>query len=205
MAASSNSVVLTAALLIAFAIAAPNLQPSAAARVHEGGAAAAKKAAAKAAYKEDDAGAMLRTFADQPPIGGGATAAQPTECRPLLLGMMPCAGFLTNPRVYVPERTCCDGFNAMFRTETITCMCHVVNGDINSLLPAPMQNARMLRLFPICGHNIRVDRLAAACRASNYRATNRRSDSSAAAAIPSGPGPSDAIPSGTDHAVTTIP
>jgi hypothetical protein len=80
--------------------------------------------------------------------------------------MMPCAGFLTNATVYAPEATCCDGFNAMFTLDTVTCLCHVVNGDIGQLLPAPVRHMRMVELFTVCGHDVRVDILAAACNLS---------------------------------------
>nr|ACN29290.1 unknown [Zea mays] len=78
--------------------------------------------------------------------------------------MMPCAGFLTNnSTVYAPDATCCDGFGSMFTLDTVTCLCHVVDGDIGKLLPAPMSRMRMVELFSVCGHAGRVDLLAAAC------------------------------------------
>jgi hypothetical protein len=54
----------------------------------------------------------------------------------------------------------------MFAYGTVTCLCHVVNGDVGRLLPAPMIHARMVELFSVCGHDVRVEMLAAACNLS---------------------------------------
>ncbi|CAL5075607.1 unnamed protein product [Urochloa decumbens] len=105
-----------------------------------------------------------------PDHGGGGIPPlppQPRECRPWLMRMMPCAGFITNSSVYAPEPTCCDGFNSMFTYETVTCLCHVVNGDIGRLLPGPVIYVRMVELFSVCGHDVRVEILAAACNLTN--------------------------------------
>ncbi|XP_062188855.1 non-specific lipid-transfer protein C6-like [Phragmites australis] len=141
-AAPSNKLTLIA-FLVAFAVVAPNLQPSAAIRVE----------AAVTAVAPPPDGDVL------PPL-----PPQPRECRSWLLRMMPCAGFLTNSSVYSPESNCCDGFNSMFTMDTVTCLCHVVNGDVVRLLPAPMHHMRMVELFSVCGHDVRVDVLAAACK-----------------------------------------
>ncbi|RLM86931.1 uncharacterized protein C2845_PM04G09860 [Panicum miliaceum] len=98
-----------------------------------------------------------------PPSGIPPLPPQPRECRPWLMRMMPCAGFITNSSVYAPEPSCCGGFNSMFAYGTVTCLCHVVNGDVGRLLPAPMIHARMVELFSVCGHDVRVEMLAAAC------------------------------------------
>nr|ACN28093.1 unknown [Zea mays] len=132
------------------AMAALILQPSAASRV---------------------GGGLARAIAD-PGNGDGdggipQLPPQPRECRPWLARMMPCAGFLTNnSTVYAPDATCCDGFGSMFTLDTVTCLCHVVDGDIGKLLPAPMSRMRMVELFSVCGHAGRVDLLAAACSLS---------------------------------------
>ncbi|PVH63868.1 hypothetical protein PAHAL_2G123500 [Panicum hallii] len=111
-------------LLIGFAVV---LQPSSAIRA-EGAPAADRRAA--------------------PPSGIPPLPPQPRECRPWLMRMMPCAGFITN---------------SSFAYGTVTCLCHVVNGDVGRLLPAPMIHARMVELFSVCGHDVRVEMLAAAC------------------------------------------
>jgi hypothetical protein len=128
--------------------------------------------------REVDGGALARATADReaaaappsPPDGGGGgippLPPQPRECRPWLMRMMPCAGFITNSSVYAPEPTCCDGFNSMFTYDTVTCLCHVVNGDVGRLMPAPVIHMRMVELFSVCGHDVPVEILAAACNMS---------------------------------------
>jgi hypothetical protein len=112
-------------------------------------------------------GATRPAATDQPVASGSGAGASPTECRPLLQGMLPCAAFLSEAGVYAPDQACCDGFNAMFGYETVTCACHVVNGDIGQILPAPIRPARIVELFAVCGRqNVPVDRFAAFCRAS---------------------------------------
>jgi hypothetical protein len=159
MAPCNKCTPLTIALLVASA--AVILQPSAASRV-AGGALAMAIAAANDGAEDPGAAAA-------PSPGGGGIPQlppQPRECRPWLARMTPCAGFLTNATVYAPEATCCDGFNAMFTLDTVTCLCHVVNGDIGQLLPVPMRHMRMVELFSVCGHDVRVDVFAAACNLS---------------------------------------
>ena len=146
--ARSSKYTLMIALLVALAVV---LQPSSAIRA--GGALAADPDVA--APSSPDAGGGIPLL---PP--------QPRECRPWLMRMMPCAGFITNSSVYAPEPTCCGGFNSMFAYGTVTCLCHVVNGDVGRLLPAPMIHARMVELFSVCGHDVRVEMLAAACNLS---------------------------------------
>ena len=145
MAPSSKYTLMLIAVLVAFAVVLQ--QPSSAIRA-EGAPAADPEAA--------------------PPSCGGIPPLppQPMECRPWLMRMMPCARFITNSSVYAPEPTCCGGFNSMFAYGTVTCLCHVVNGDVGRLLPAPMIHARMVELFSVCGHDVRVEMLAAACNLS---------------------------------------
>ena len=109
MAPSSKYTLMLIAVLVAFAVVLQ--QPTSAIRA-EGAPAADPEAA--------------------PPSCGGIPPLppQPMECRPWLMRMMPCAGFITNSSVYAPEPTCCGGFNSMFAYGTVTCLCHVVNGDV---------------------------------------------------------------------------
>ncbi|RCV10683.1 hypothetical protein SETIT_2G128500v2 [Setaria italica] len=148
--APSNNCTLIALLLVAFAVV---LQPSSAIRVVEG------------ALARATASSATEAAAPSSPDGGGIPPLppQPRECRPWLMRMMPCSGFITNSSVYAPEPTCCDGFNSMFSYDTVTCLCHVVNGDVGRLLPAPMIHMRMVELFSVCGHDVPVEILAAAC------------------------------------------
>jgi len=113
MAPSSKYTLMLIAVLVAFAVVLQ--QPSSAIRA--GGALAADPDVA--APSSPDAGGGI------PPL-----PPQPRECRPWLMRMMPCAGFITNSSVYAPEPTCCGGFNSMFAYGTVTCLCHVVNGDV---------------------------------------------------------------------------
>ncbi|CAN6171899.1 unnamed protein product [Urochloa humidicola] len=159
MATLNRYTLMMIALLVAFAV---DLQPSSAIiRVKETVARAVATAVSAA-----DPGAAPPPSAD---AGSGIPPLppQPRECRPWLMRMMPCAGFITNSSVYAPEPTCCDGFNSMFTYETVTCLCHVVNGDIGRLLPAPVIHMRMVELFSVCGHDFRVEILAAACNLTN--------------------------------------
>lgn len=143
--APSSNYTLIALLVVAFA--GIILHPTAASRIRGGLDMAIAANTDRASAPSQDNGDLL------PP--------QPRECRPWLERMMPCASFLTNTSVYAPEPTCCDGFNAMFTLDTVTCLCHVVNGDIDQLLPAPMHHMRMEELFSVCGHDVPVDLFAA--------------------------------------------
>ncbi|PWZ30155.1 hypothetical protein Zm00014a_033291 [Zea mays] len=75
----------------------------------------------------------------------------PTECYTSLSGMMPCADFLTHNEVppMPPTVACCDGLRSLVTNASI-CLCHIVNGNINKLLPAPMIPVRMVALPRFC-------------------------------------------------------
>ncbi|RLM66611.1 hypothetical protein C2845_PM16G18190 [Panicum miliaceum] len=73
----------------------------------------------------------------------------PAECYTSVSGLMPCADFLTNVEVRAPAGACCDGFRSIVSGAPI-CLCHVVNGDFNKLLPAPMLRLRMVQLPLMC-------------------------------------------------------
>lgn len=88
----------------------------------------------------------------------------PTECRTPLLKMMPCAGFLTDSSVTAPSSACCEGFSAVGMDGAAICYCRLVNGDIQQLLPAPMNFTRMFSLTDECGiHYFGLDALAKHC------------------------------------------
>ncbi|CAN6219789.1 unnamed protein product [Urochloa humidicola] len=78
---------------------------------------------------------------------------QVTECLTPLMNMVPpCTGFLTNSSVTEPPTTsCCEGFREVSHQEAAICYCHVANGDIQKLLPAPMNFTRMFSLSTVCG------------------------------------------------------
>ncbi|KAL6639394.1 hypothetical protein ACP70R_023124 [Stipagrostis hirtigluma subsp. patula] len=90
---------------------------------------------------------------------------QRAECRSSLMAMVPgCGSFLTNSSVYEPESSCCDGFRSIITgPDRFMCICHVVNGDLGKLLPAPMHHMRMVELFTLCGSVVDANMLAAAC------------------------------------------
>ncbi|KAL6639392.1 hypothetical protein ACP70R_023122 [Stipagrostis hirtigluma subsp. patula] len=89
---------------------------------------------------------------------------QQAECRSSLMPMVPgCAGFLTNTSVFEPESSCCDGFNSIMAPESFTCICHVMNHDLNQLLPAPLHHMRMVELFTLCARAVDQRLLAALC------------------------------------------
>ncbi|KAF8650548.1 hypothetical protein HU200_063923 [Digitaria exilis] len=90
-----------------------------------------------------------------PSTAGSATAtppppAQPTECMTPLIGMMPCMDYLTNLTVLSPPAGCCDGLKSVIRDAPI-CLCHGMSGDMNSLMPHPIDPVRMIVLPLACG------------------------------------------------------
>ncbi|KAL6631361.1 hypothetical protein ACP70R_028211 [Stipagrostis hirtigluma subsp. patula] len=76
--------------------------------------------------------------------------AQPTECLTPLIGMMTCMDYLTNITVLTPPGTCCDGLKSVIKDAPI-CLCHGMNGDMNKLMPRPIDPIRMLILPLACG------------------------------------------------------
>ncbi|CAN6176498.1 unnamed protein product [Urochloa humidicola] len=89
---------------------------------------------------------------------------QVTECLTPLMNMVPpCTGFLTNSSVTEPPTSCCEGVKEVSHLEAAICYCHVANGDIQKLLPAPVNTTRMLSITTECGMNIRLEALAKDC------------------------------------------
>lgn len=74
---------------------------------------------------------------------------QPADCYTSVSGLMPCADYLTNAGVHAPAAACCDGLRAIVTGAPI-CLCHVYNGDLGKLLPAPMLRLRMMALPRVC-------------------------------------------------------
>ncbi|GJM95953.1 hypothetical protein PR202_ga12749 [Eleusine coracana subsp. coracana] len=85
-----------------------------------------------------------------PVISTPSPPAQPTECLTPLLGMMSCMDYLTNLTVLTPPSTCCDGLKSVINDAPI-CLCHGMNGDMNSLMPKPIDPVRMMILPVTCG------------------------------------------------------
>lgn len=75
------------------------------------------------------------------------------------MGLMPCMDYLTNTSVRAPPSTCCDGFNSLVDKAPI-CLCHGMNGDINKLMPAPIDFMRMMSLPVTCGVTLPLQTLA---------------------------------------------
>ncbi|RCV06595.1 hypothetical protein SETIT_1G175500v2 [Setaria italica] len=76
--------------------------------------------------------------------------AQPMECLTSLIGMMPCMNYLTNLTVLAPPAECCDGLKSIIHDAPI-CLCHGMTGDMNDLMPLPIDPVRMIILPLTCG------------------------------------------------------
>jgi hypothetical protein len=63
--------------------------------------------------------------------------------------LTPCMDYLTKTTAGAPPSTCCDGFRALVNDAPI-CLCHGLNGDINKIMPAPMDFVRMMSLPATC-------------------------------------------------------
>ncbi|KAL5228170.1 hypothetical protein ABZP36_016435 [Zizania latifolia] len=88
----------------------------------------------------------------QVPLGSGSQPSppQPTQCLTSLMSVIPCVDYLTNGTVLTPPTTCCDGFKSLVSTAPI-CLCHGINGDLNSFLPKPVDPIKMMMLPLTCG------------------------------------------------------
>jgi hypothetical protein len=95
------------------------------------------------------AGILFPPLLPQPQQPGSNTP-QPTECMTPLMGMAPCTDYLTNLTVLTPPGTCCAGLKKVISDAPI-CLCHGLNGGLNSLLPKPVDPVRMTVLPLACG------------------------------------------------------
>jgi hypothetical protein len=75
---------------------------------------------------------------------------QPTNCLTPLMGMMPCVDYLTNLTVFTPPGACCDGLKSIINDAPI-CLCHSLNGDLNTFISKPINPIRMLIMPLVCG------------------------------------------------------
>nr|CAB3452803.1 unnamed protein product [Digitaria exilis] len=65
------------------------------------------------------------------------------ECRSSLKKLMPCTSFLTDKGVFAPSSECCAALDSFYEDGgVLTCLCHLTNGDIGQLLPAPLNRRR---------------------------------------------------------------
>nr|CAB3490715.1 unnamed protein product [Digitaria exilis] len=93
--------------------------------------------------------------------GGGGGSSSPTECVTPLAGLMTCGTFLTGSEAETPtpQSECCTGLGGFLNTSsaagdgdrTLRCLCPVILGDVNKMLPKPVDPVRMMYLPIACG------------------------------------------------------
>jgi hypothetical protein len=88
-----------------------------------------------------------------------------TECRSSLKNLTPpCAGFLTDRSAFAPPSECCAAFDPFYEDAALlTCLCHLTNGDIAQLLPAPLKRRRIVPLLIACDFQITPNALSDLC------------------------------------------
>ncbi|CAL5080086.1 unnamed protein product [Urochloa decumbens] len=173
--APSNNRFLILLLTATIAVVAPNLPPSAAIR-----------AAAAAAAPSPANGEVLEAEFSIPDLPIPALLPCPPlfpkiplipcykepspppeikECRPSLEKLMrPCAGFLTDSSVFTPPSECCAAFDPFYKDKAVlACLCHLTNGDVGRLLPAPLNRRRIVPLLISCDFQITPNALSDAC------------------------------------------
>ncbi|KAM0920344.1 hypothetical protein ACQ4PT_007572 [Festuca glaucescens] len=91
--------------------------------------------------------------------GNGGVSSSPADCVTPLAGLMTCASFLTGSEADTPtpQSECCSGLG-MFLNSTaavddrsLRCLCPVILGDVNRMLPKPIDPVRMMYLPISCG------------------------------------------------------
>ena len=83
------------------------------------------------------------------------------DCVTPLAGLMTCGTFLTGSEseTPTPQSECCSGLGAFLNTSsaagdgdrTLRCLCPVILGDVNKMLPKPVDPVRMMYLPISCG------------------------------------------------------
>ena len=83
------------------------------------------------------------------------------DCVTPLAGLMTCGTFLTGSEseTPTPQSECCSGLGAFLNTSsaagdgdrTLRCLCPVILGDVNKMLPKPVDPVRMMYLPIACG------------------------------------------------------
>uniref|UniRef100_K3Y9M2 Bifunctional inhibitor/plant lipid transfer protein/seed storage helical domain-containing protein n=1 Tax=Setaria italica TaxID=4555 RepID=K3Y9M2_SETIT len=94
-------------------------------------------------------------------VGGSTPSSSPTECVTPLAALMTCGSFLTGSEqdTPTPQSECCSGLGAFLNTtaaagdgdRTLRCLCPVILGDVNKMLPKPLDPVRMMYLPIACG------------------------------------------------------
>lgn len=95
------------------------------------------------------------------------------ECRSSLKKLMPCAGFLTDKSVFAPPTECCAALDSFYEDGAVlACLCHLTNGDIAQILPAPLNRRRAVPLLISCDFKISPNKFYDVCntlsKSSNY-------------------------------------
>ncbi|PUZ43429.1 hypothetical protein GQ55_8G008800 [Panicum hallii var. hallii] len=100
-------------------------------------------------------------FPGLPGSVGDSTPSSPTDCVTPLAGLMTCGTFLTGSEseTPTPQSECCSGLGAFLNTSsaagdgdrTLRCLCPVILGDVNKMLPKPVDPVRMMYLPIACG------------------------------------------------------
>lgn len=96
-----------------------------------------------------------------PPVFGVPGPSSPTDCVTPLAGLMTCGTFLTGsvPDTPTPQSECCNGLSTFLNSsssagdgdQTLRCLCPVILGDVNRMLPKPIDPVRMMYLPIACG------------------------------------------------------
>ncbi|XP_066354375.1 uncharacterized protein [Miscanthus floridulus] len=105
---------------------------------------------------------QLPGFPGLPGSVGGSAPSSPTDCVTPLAGLMTCGTFLTGsePETPTPQSECCAGLGAFLNSSssaaegddhTLRCLCPVILGDVNKMLPKPVDPVRMMYLPIACG------------------------------------------------------
>ncbi|KAG2481333.1 leucine-rich repeat extensin-like protein 5 [Panicum virgatum] len=94
-------------------------------------------------------------------VGGSTPSSSPTDCVTPLAGLMTCGTFLTGSESETPspQSECCSGIGAFLNASsaagdgdrTLRCLCPVILGDVNKMLPKPVDPVRMMYLPIACG------------------------------------------------------
>ncbi|XP_006664277.3 uncharacterized protein LOC102701599 [Oryza brachyantha] len=92
---------------------------------------------------------------------GSSSLSSPTDCVTSLAGLTTCASFLTGAEADTPTPTseCCGGLGMFLNStaaaaegdRTLRCLCPVILGDVNRMLPKPVDPVRMMYLPIACG------------------------------------------------------
>ncbi|BAT15574.1 uncharacterized protein [Oryza sativa Japonica Group] len=93
--------------------------------------------------------------------GSGGGGSSPTDCVTSLAGLTTCASFLTGAEAETPTPAseCCGGLGMFLNStaaaaegdRTLRCLCPVILGDVNRMLPKPVDPVRMMYLPIACG------------------------------------------------------